>query len=215
MPETETTFSEDQIIAYLKEHPGFLERHPELIAKMAPPSRFDGENAVLDLQQFMIDRLHNELDQMRGCAEHLITTSRSNMSIQSRTIEAVLTTLDAADMEGLARVVAEDYPGLLDVDVCTLGFEAPEGGEALVVPGIHDLPSGLLDQVLPPGDIFLRGATAGDPLVFGDAASLVASFALVRLDAPGCPPGLLALGSRNERTFHHTQGSDLLAFWRG
>lgn len=201
--------TEEQVVAFLKDHPDFLTRHPEMIAKMAPPTRFDG-GPVVDLQQYMISRLHDELDQMRGCAEHLITTSRSNMSIQSRTIEAVLTTLDAADMEGLTRIMSEDYPALLDVDICCLGFET--GEHAAILPGITPLPPGLLDQVIGPNEVVLRGGTPGDPVIFGDAASLVASFALVRLDPPGCPPGLLALGSRNERTFQASQGTELLSF---
>ena len=201
--------TEDLVVAYLKANPDFLSRQPDLIARMAQPTRFDG-GSVVDLQQFMIGRLHDELDQMRGCAEHLITTSRSNMSIQSRTIEAVLTTMDAADMEGLSQVMSEDYPALLDVDVCCLGFET--GEHPAILPGVHPLPPGLLDQVIGPNEVMLRGHANGDPVIFGDAASLVCSFALVRLDPPGCPPGLLALGSRNERTFHTSQGTELLAF---
>lgn len=203
--------SEEQVLAYLKANPGFLDRHAEAIAKMTPPTRFDG-GPVVDLQQFMIHHLHDELDQMRGCAEHLITTSRSNMSIQSRTIEAVLTTLDAADMEGLSRVLAEDFPTLLDVDVCSLGFET--GEHAAVPPGVQPLPRNLLDRVVGPNEVVLRSRSHGDPdpAIFGDATSLVSSFALVRVDPPGCPPGLLALGSRNERTFHTGQGTELLSF---
>lgn len=205
----DVTVTEDQVVAYLRGNPDFLTQHPELIAKMAPPTRFDG-GPVVDLQQFMIGRLHDELDQMRGCAEHLISTSRNNMSTQGRTIEAVLTTLDAGGMEGLAQVVAEDYPALLDVDVCALGFETND--HPVILPGIHPLPPGLLDQVIGANEVMLRGHSVGDPIIFGDAASSVASFALVRLDPPDCPPGLLALGSRNERTFHTSQGTDLLAF---
>lgn len=207
--EPQAPASEEQVVAFLKANPDFLTRHGDIIAKMAPPTRFDAGN-VVDLQQYMIGRLHDELDQMRGCAEHLITTSRSNMSIQNRTIEAVLTTLDAADMEGLAQVMAEDYPALLDVDVCCLGFET--GEHAAILPGVQPLPPNLLDQVIGPNEVMLRGHSHGDPVIFGDAASLVESFALVRLDPPGCPPGLLALGSRNERTFHTSQGTELLSF---
>ncbi len=59
--------SEEQVAAYLKTNPDFLSRHPELIARMAPPTRFDG-GPVVDLQQYMIARLHEEMAQLRGCA---------------------------------------------------------------------------------------------------------------------------------------------------
>ncbi len=205
----ETPVSEAQVVAYLRAHPDFLTRNPDLIAKMAPPTRFDG-GPVVDLQQHMIATLHQELDQMRGCAEHLISTSRSNMSTQNRTLEAALSILDAAGMDGLVQVVAEDLPALLDVDVCALGFEIDE--HPVILPGVHPLPAGLLDQVIGCSEVMLRGHCNGDPVIFGDAASSVASFALVRLDPPGCPPGLLALGAFNGRTFHTSQGTELLSF---
>lgn len=199
-----------QVTAFLKDNPDFLARHPELLAQMAPPSRYDA-GPVVDFQQFMVARLQEELEEMRGCAEHLISTSRSNMSTQSRTHEAVLATLAANDMAGLGRVVAEDYPSLLDVDVGTLGFEA-ENGQSRLIPGLGCLPAGMVETVLGDGDVMLRAQAPGDQLIFGDAAGLVGSFALVRIEAPGCPLGLLALGSRLEQTFQASQGTELLAF---
>jgi uncharacterized protein YigA (DUF484 family) len=69
-----------------------------------------------------------------------------------------------------------------------------------------------LDQLLGQGDGMLRAAAVGELTIFGDGAGLVNSYALVRLTASGRPPGLLALGSRNERSFHSSQGTELLAF---
>lgn len=202
--------TEEQVVAFMRRHPDFLKRHPELLLKLAPPSRFDG-GPVVDMQQFMIARLNDELDQMRGCAEHLITTSRSNMSIQTRTHEAALAVLNAGGMTQLLRVVADDFPTLLDIDVATMGFESGDQPIQLL-PGLLSLPSGLLDQVMGQGEVMLRASASGDPIIFGDTAGLVSSFALIRLDARGRTPGLLALGARSERTFHSSQGTELLAF---
>ncbi len=202
--------SEEQVAAHLRDHPDFFARHPELLGTLVPPSRFEA-GPVVDLQQYVIGRLHDELDQMRGCAEHLITTSRSNMSIQTRTHEAALAALDAGGMNGLIRVIAEDFPALLDVDLATIGVEAGDKATFLL-PGVQVLPDGVLDQVMGMGEVMLRASAAGDPVIFGDGAGLVSSFALVRLDPKDLPPGLLALGSRNERAFHSSQGTELLAF---
>jgi uncharacterized protein YigA (DUF484 family) len=199
-----------QVVAFLRDHPEFLARHPDLLARLAPPSRYDA-GPVVDFQQFMVAKLQDELEQMRGCAEHLISTSRSNMSTQNRTHEAALATIGAGDMAGLARVVAEDFPSLLDVDICTLGFE-PDNGQSRLIPGISCLPPNMVETLLGGGEVMLRSQTAGDPFIFGDAAGLVSSFALVRIEPPSSPLGLLALGSRHDRTFHSSQGTDLLAF---
>lgn len=202
--------TEAQVLAYLRANPSFLAKNVELLSRLAPPSRFDGDS-VVDMQHYMIERLNEELDQMRGCAEHLITTSRSNMSVQNRTHEAVLAVLAAGGMEALARAVGEDFPTLLDIDVATLGFET--GGPVMpIVQGLSTLPEGLVDRLLGAGDVMLRSAAQADPLVFGPSAGLVKSFALVRLAPEGAPSGLLALGSRKERTFTAAQGTDLLAF---
>jgi uncharacterized protein YigA (DUF484 family) len=203
--------SSAQVVAYLRAHPDFLSSRPDLMARLAPPSRY-GAGAVVDFQQFMISKLQDEVDQMRGCAEHLISTSRNNMSTQTRTHEAVLCTLAAGDLAGLARTVIEDYPALLDVDLCCLGFEPEAAGQSRLFPGIGCLPEGLVEQLLGAGEVMLRSQANGDPLLFGDAAGLVSSFALVRIEAPGCPLGLLALGSRHDRTFQASQGTELLAF---
>lgn len=203
--------SDEQVVAYLREHPNFLLDHPDLLGKLAPPSRFNG-GPVVDLQQHVISRLREEMDHLRGCAEHLITTSRSNMSTQTRTHEAALAIMEAGSMGGLARVVAEDLPTLLDVDIATIGFE--EGGDKPlpVIPGIQTFPHGLQEEILGAGDVMLRSSTVGDPVIFGDGASLVASYALVRLSPKELPVGLMAMGSRNERGFHGGQGTELLGF---
>ncbi|PKU25430.1 DUF484 domain-containing protein [Telmatospirillum siberiense] len=202
--------SDEQVVSYLKDHANFLLDHPDLLGKLAPPSRFNG-GPVVDLQQHVISRLREEMEHLRGCAEHLITTSRSNMSTQTRTHEAALAILEAGSMTGLARVVAEDLPALLDVDIATIGFE--EGDRPLpIIPGIRTFPRDFLEQTLGAGDVMLRSSTTGDPAIFGDGAELVASCALVRLDPKDLPNGLLAMGSRNERGFHGGQGTELLGF---
>jgi hypothetical protein len=113
-------------------------------------------------------------------------------------------------MNGLARAVAEDFAALLDVDVAIVGFHGVD--TALAPAGLVCLPDGLIEQAMATTEVTLCSATPGDPTIFGDGAGLVRSFALVRLNAGGCPPGLLALGSRHERAFQSTQGTELLTF---
>jgi hypothetical protein len=44
-----------EIIAYLRQHPDFLDRHPEALRLLRAPSREVGEG-VFDFQHFMIER---------------------------------------------------------------------------------------------------------------------------------------------------------------
>lgn len=205
----------EAVAAFLKANPDFLACNPDLLARMTAPARWNG-NGVVDLQQVMIQHLRGELDKMRGCAEHLIATSRSNMSNQTRIHHAALAVLAAGGMDQVARAVNDDFPHLLDVDVASLCFETSERAiPELAAAGIQRLPGGAVDRAL--GDatrpLLLRDHAAGDPALFSGGAGLVESYALARL-APGCPLpcGLLVLGAREPDAFHPGQGAELLSF---
>ena len=208
--------SELQVVEYLRVHPDFLIRHPELLLVLSPPSRWTEADEVIDMQVFMIDRLREEVDRVKGAAEHLIHTSRSNMSTQNRTHQAVVALLGAESVAGLAEAVSDDLPALLDVDIATLCFEESAAAlPELAVPGVRRIPAGRVETLLGGIDreCALTEEMPGDPMLFGDGNGLVQSTAVVRLSAAGrCPEGVLALGSRHGRTFHAGQGTELLSF---
>ncbi len=53
----------------------------------------------------------------------------------------------------------------------------------------------------------------GNPSAFGEAADLVRSAALVRLEiSASTPPALLAFGSRDSEKFHPGQATELIGF---
>ncbi len=207
---------ERQVEAYLQAHPDFLVRRPDLLLSLSPPSRWGEGDGVLDMQMFMIDRLRDEVERVRGAAEHLIHTSRSNMSIQTRTHKAVLAILAADDMTRLVEAIADDLPAVLDVDVATLCFETPETPlPRLAIPGVITLPTGTVARIMGGADreCALTEEMPGDPALFGDGAGLVLSSAVVRLSPGGpCPEGVMALGSRHGRTFHAGQATELITF---
>jgi uncharacterized protein YigA (DUF484 family) len=208
--------SEGQVLAYLAAHPDFLIRHADMARLLAPPSRWSAEDGILDLQVFMIERLKDDMDRIQGAAEDLIHTSRSNMSIQSRTHRATLSVLAADSLAELVEVISDDLPPLLDVDVATLCFETPVRPMArLSAPRMLALPQGTVAAMMGGADrdCALTEEMPGDPLLFGAGAGLVLSSAVVRL-APGgsCPEGVLALGSRHGRTFHAGQATELVTF---
>ncbi len=208
--------SGEEVRDYLGRHPDFLSRNPELLEALSTPSRWSGDG-VVDMQQFMLERLRGEIDSLRGCAQDVIETSRTNMSAQTRVHAAVLALLTAKDFDHLLRTIAEDLPLLLDVDVVAICFETGgAGGMAameLVSPLIRRLEAGRVDDIIGPDrDVALFREMADDGALFGGGASLVRSAALSRL-RPGTttPDGLLALGSRGN-TFHPGQGTDLITF---
>ena len=78
-----------QVIAYLRRHPDFLYRHPELLDLQAPPARHS-DGTVVDLQHFMVERLRNDISRLRANQDEIIANSRDNLGTQERIHKAVL-----------------------------------------------------------------------------------------------------------------------------
>ncbi len=207
--------TEDQVEDFLRDHPDFLIQHPALLDVMTPPMRWSGDK-VVDMQSFMLDRLRNEQDDLKDAANLLISTTRANMMIQTRTHAGVIALLGAEDLEKLIHVICFDLPLLLDVDAVSLCFETGDKGHpGLGNSDIHWFAPGTIDKVLGGTKEVakLLEHTSDDGAVFGEAAGIVQSAALARIGPGGSlPAGLLALGSKTRGAFHGGQGTDLLIF---
>ncbi len=202
-----------QIVDYLKRHPTFLLRHPELLEVRAAPGRVKGE-AVVDLQQFMVERLRKDLTRLRGLQDEMVANSRDNLSTQERIHKAALALLAAENFEHLIEIVGTDLAVLLDVDAAALCVEATADKNPRTVEGVQVLPAGHVDALLGANhDVLLRDDAEGDQAVFGPAAGLVRSDALIRLTiSESVPAGLLAFGTRHPGYFNAGQGTELLTF---
>jgi uncharacterized protein YigA (DUF484 family) len=211
-PERKVTATE--VATYLTDHPDFLARRPELMCDLTPPSRF-GPSAVVDFQQAMVQTLQARLSEQEQQQQDLIATSRTNLSVQNRVHEAVLALLAARTFEHLIEILTTDLAVQLDVDAVTLCVEGDRDRLPSAVGSIvHVLAPGTVDRLLGPGrKVLLQRRLSEDPTIFGVAARLVTSAALLRLNvSPATPPGLLCLGSRLEGKFHGGQGTELLTF---
>ncbi len=202
-----------QVVDYLKRHPSFLMRHPELLDSQIPPARIQGDG-VVDLQQFMVERLRRDLTRLRGLQDELVANSRDNLSTQDRIHKAILALLEAESFEHLIEIVTTDLAVLLDVDVASLCVEAANGSAPRSVEGVQVLPSGCVDKLLGAGqEVLLRDDSDGDETVFGPAAGLVRSDAMIRLTVGrNAPPALLVFGTRHPGYFNAGQGTELLSF---
>ncbi len=202
------------IIAYLRRHPDFLDSHPEALRLLRAPTREIGED-VVDFQHFQIERLRRDLARVNLEHRTLIAASRGNLASQSRVHKAVIAILGAASFEQLLQTVTTDLAVLLDVDVVMIGVEstaAPAG--RLSLHGIQLLKAGVVDALIgPERTALLRIDAAGDPVLFGAAAGLVRSQALLRLTfGRGAPVGLLCIGTRQPGRFHPGLGTEGLSF---
>jgi uncharacterized protein YigA (DUF484 family) len=204
----------DEVVAYLRRHPDFLVEHPELLATLTPPALQRGDS-VVDMQHFMLQRLRSDIARLKAQQRALITTSRSNLTSQNRIHAAVLALIGASSFEQLLQIVTTDLAVLLDVDVVTIGVESASSKQPrLPLHGIQILRPGTVDDLLgSERGTLLCADTPGEPALFGSAAGLVRSQALLRLDVSAhAPVGLLCIGTRRPDKFHPGQGVELLSF---
>jgi uncharacterized protein len=202
------------VLFYLRRHPEFLDRYPDALRLLRPPTR-DGGDGVLDFQHFLLERLRREVARLQGEQRSLIATSRSNLTGQCRVHKAVLALLKATSFEQLLQIVTTDLALLIDVDVVTIAVESSGSAAARrPMPGIQLLKAGTVDALLgATRDALLSTGVEGDPALFGSAAGLVRSQALLRLSfGRSAPVGLMCIGTRKPDTFHPGLGTELLGF---
>jgi uncharacterized protein YigA (DUF484 family) len=203
-----------EVADYLRQHPDFLSENPDLLSVLTPPAlRRDG--VVVDMQRYILDRLRSEVAKLRASRDEIIATSRANISSQTRIHTAALSLIGATTLEHVIEVITTDLAVHLEVDAIVLAFEAldrvPPGGNST---HLRLLPRGTIDRLMAGGrDVLMTEDQPGDATLFGSAATLVRSSALLRLDLRrDAPLGMLAMGSRTPRRFHPGQGSELLTF---
>ena len=117
-----------EVVDYLRQHPDFLQRHPEAL----DGQRFQEKSAtegVVDLQKFMLERLRRDVARLRTEQDDLLANSRDNLSTQARVHEAVLALLGAKGLTG------DGYDGHTFWDTETfslpvLSFLAPAAADA-------------------------------------------------------------------------------------
>jgi len=214
LPPQPSAIGARDVIAYLRQHPDFLDRHPEALRLMRPPARNTGDD-VLDFQHFLLERLRRDVVRLQDEQKSLIATSRGNLASQCRVHKAVVAMLRAASFEHLLQIVTTDLAVLIDVDVVTLGVKSSTARMTrLPMQGIHLLPSGTVDDLLGPNrDALLSSSIQADPALFGPAAGLVRSQALLRLSiSRSGPVGLMCVGTRKHDTFYPGLGTELLTF---
>ncbi|MCC9624673.1 DUF484 family protein [Thalassospira sp. MA62] len=209
-----TALRADDVAEFLAEHPDFFTTRPDLLDSLDLPAREMG-SGVADMQQYVVARLRDEREKLRGATNELINISKSNLETQSRIHRAVLALLNARGFETFVEALQDLVPELLDLDAIALCFE--ECAEAPVPRcdgRVRQLVSGAVDQVLgEEHDVWLLPDEAGDEAIFGPRAGEIRSAAIVRL-APfyGDPVGLVAFGVREPGYFTPAQANDLIMF---
>lgn len=200
----------EAVVAWLRRHPEFLEENPEVLTFLTPPEFKRGER-ILDMQHFMLERMREDLTDLRRHEKQLLSTVEGNAAGQSKVHQAVTAIAGAEDIQALNAVIRTKLPSMLDIEAAVMCIE--ETG-ALALAGATSIGAGGIANLLgPKRRILLQGQTAGEAFIFDDDAERVKSVAYLRLrTGKNAPDMLLALGSGRDDGFEKQQATDLITF---
>src|SRR5882724_13565086 len=158
----------DDVVAYLKTHPDFFERHPELVETLVLAPRVQGPG-VIDMQQAILKRLRSEIERLNSERTEIIANSKQNQMVQNRIQAAVISIIQATTFEKMIHGVTHEMPELLDVDFITLAIEAnADAPKRVPVRGVYVLAPGAIDAAIGPDKhARLRADIAGEEAFFG------------------------------------------------
>ena len=101
----------DQVKSYLKDNPEFFLENPSLLTNLKIPAREfnnseESDSDIVDLQQFVLNKLRLELDNRRRENCDLIDSRRANQRDQSRINATVLRLLSARSLDHLIELIS-------------------------------------------------------------------------------------------------------------
>ena len=202
---------EDDVIAFLKDNPEFLQENLELLI---PARKRPKKGDVANFQSYVIERLKSDKEEVIETAKDIVETSRANMNNQQRIHEAVLRLLESTRFDDFIHTITMDLSSVLNVDIAVFLVEA-NGSDIphISTSGVRVIPGGTVDKWMNEKNVLLQDNIAGIEPIYGGGAALVKSQILLRVDiSMDTPPAILAFGSRDPDMFTDGQATDQIIF---
>ena len=199
----------DDVLAYLRDNPKFLQKNPAALEVLVPPKNDAG---VADFQGYMIERLKADKESVLSTTQEIVENTRANMNNQHRIHTAVLRLLEAQNFEDYIHTITMDLASFLDVDIVVFLVET-DTITHVNTNGIRLIPTGTADHWMGGKQVLLQDNISGIEAIYGGGAALVNSQILLRVDvSKDTPPTILAFGSRNADAFKDGQATDQILF---
>jgi uncharacterized protein len=202
----------DAVSLYLRKHPDFLQRHPELLAELKLVPKQQG-NAT-SLAAYQLEVLREKNAQLHAKLTQLIQIAQENELLVQRVHQLALRLLKSRNLHETVQQIAASLQEDFRTDLLKLGIY-----NALVTPHQAVLSEDFI-ALLPETEaraLFSDAFRNQQPicgrlrpelisLMFGPRASEVASAVMVPLE----PVGLLAIASGDANHFHPGMGTTVL-----
>ncbi len=207
---SEPEIHEDQLAAYLVEHPDFFERHPDLLAGLRfPPAH---GNRAISLHERQLEVLRDKLRHTERKLGELVHLGKENDAIAERLQRWTRELLLTEDDDRLPGAVVDGMRNGFSVPLVSLrlwrtrdGFESPEWTRELASEWIEQVDAMRHPFCGPKGDVRFAGWL---PNAGADARSI--ALLPLRRGAGPLSFGLLVLGSGDPDRFQAKMGTAFL-----
>lgn len=168
---------------------------------------------LLSFQDHALARLREQIAAAEEANQDLIAFARGHSGTVAAIHAAVLSAIEAEDLDHLIHIVTQEWPQTLGLDAVALAHIGGDGAFRADASGVQAVDARLIGRSIEAFDgVVLRAVARGHPL-FGPACELIRAEALIPLTSRSTDAtGLLALGQRGGQGFETRQGSELLLF---
>ena len=236
MAKDKSSFSQQDVVAYITAHPDCLAHHPELLAQclaaaksvdadthpgqlspgqfkpdMVNPDIADPDMAnIVDLSPALAARARDEARRLGLAHKSLLHVAAENMVSWKRLHHATLALLASTDLAGLCHVILAEFPTIFDLQKSLLIIESETSLAGIVAAGLDVQPAARITAALQGRTIYLGAPNDAGTTLLGQPAASIALIRLPdRLPAPvsNC---VLLLAGNHPTSFQPDLGSDLL-----
>jgi uncharacterized protein YigA (DUF484 family) len=211
------------VVAYLRQHPNFLNTHPELYEVLEVSKRAHGD-AVIDFQAHALRHVQHGMQELQEDNMTLLDTIRAQASYMSQVERAITALIDTTHIEGFMERLCNDVPAIFQCDVLRLGLEGdaesyesyyPEqhySGLVLVKDSYIDVLTLYDDNVWDCADSTSLPVDINE--LFSECVDLARSLLCIHVDLPRIEKrAVIALGSRHRGYFSEDYDADLMRFF--
>ncbi|HIP67745.1 MAG TPA: DUF484 family protein [Chromatiales bacterium] len=201
--------TEEEVEAWLYEHPDFFARHEALLEVMHVPHPTFGVTSLLERQ---VALLRNKNHQLEGKLRGLVGVARENEKLSSRLHNLALALVEADNLDAVIATAREQLLQAFNADYVALKLFAQEGQAKTIHHVDQKEVTELFDRAFRSNRPQCGGLNEKQiNCLFPEHTEKVASAVLVPL-IEHHPIGYLALGSTHDTRFHPGMGTLFLGY---
>lgn len=207
-----SALSDENVVAYLRQHPDFFTRHEDLLRDLRLPH---ASGAAISLVERQVHLFREQRDTLRRELKDLVAIARQNDRLFEKSKRLLMQLLEAETLSDIAMVIDDSIRNDFGLDAASLvlfadapdAFQGQSGLRGMTLEDARDVFGSLLEA---PRALCgpLRPAQLAHLFPGQDDIQSVAIIPLRRAE----PIGLFAVGSRQAQYFDSSMGSLFLSY---